>query len=278
MKLINGRSIAASILLELKKKVAGTFRVPGLAIILVGDDPASHTYVSLKEKAAQDVGIRFEKFIFPSPVDQKTLIEKINELNAREDIHGIVVQLPLPDHLDADAIIGAIAAEKDVDGFHQENIRLLLSGKVRFIPGLLRGILRLIGETGVQLSDKRAVIIANSATFSTPLAYLLDQRGMRVDVLLQPDTDLREVLQGASLIIVAVGRPQFITGDLVRDGAVVIDVGFSRGSDGKIHGDVDASTLTNKAGWLTPVPGGVGPMTVVMLLSNVVQACNLQTS
>lgn len=275
-KIIDGKKLAREIRTRLKDEVAQLSSTPGLAIVLVGDDPASHTYVGLKEKAAEEIGIHFEKHTFAVTASQPEVLARVEELNKRQDIHGIVVQLPLPHGLDEDAIIQAINPAKDVDGFHPENIRALLVGESRMVPGLAEGIYRLIVSTEVAVDGKKAMIFANSPIFTNPLEYILNQHGIQT-VSCSPDVDdCLEVSRQADIIVAVVGRPGYVTADMVKEGAILIDVGFTKDGS-QVRGDI-SDTAWDKASWATPVPGGVGPMTVAMLLENVVRAYRLQTT
>lgn len=271
-KIIDGRTIAAQIKQEIKTEISKLGRVPGLAVILVGADPASHLYVNLKEKACAEVGIHFEKYLFFATEPEDKIIAKINELNARANIHGILVQVPLPSPLSENQIISAISPAKDVDGFHAKNLALVLSGHPRIIPGVALGILRLIEETKVPLKDKTAVLLVNSTTFAAPIEFLLKQKGMVTQVLLAPAdlSTISDQLKNADVFISAIGRSRAIKAEMIKSGAIIIDVGTNHTADGTLTGDVDFETVKQKAGAITPVPGGVGPMTVVMLLKNVV--------
>ncbi|MFC1686957.1 bifunctional 5,10-methylenetetrahydrofolate dehydrogenase/5,10-methenyltetrahydrofolate cyclohydrolase [Patescibacteria group bacterium] len=277
MKLIDGKKLANELHKETAKEIEKMFRVPGLAIVLIGDDPASRTYVGLKEEYAEKIGMHFEKYVYPENVDQEVVLEKVEELNEREEIHGIVVQLPLPDSLDTNQIISSITPEKDVDGFHPDNVEMVLEGREHIMPSLIKSILYLADSTGFTFRDSTVVILANSKTFASPLASVLHRRKMDVAVVLPPFADFEQKTQKADLIIIAIGKPRFLKGNAVKKGAHIIDVGFTRGTKGVV-GDVDQKSVKDTAGWLTPVPGGVGPMTVATLLSNTVEACKLQTS
>lgn len=270
-QLLNGKAIAATIVSELKEEIKRLGIRPGLAVLLVGDDGASHMYVALKEKAAAAAGMHFEKILLPKNIEEELVLAKIDELNRKPDIHGIVVQLPLPPQLNENHITQAMFPEKDADGFHPKNIELLLAGTPRVVPNLLQGILRLIETTGVSLAEKTAVILSNSNVFTTPLAKLLADKGLLVTTIIAPAIKNNESqIANHDIIITALGRPHAITKDMIQEGAIVIDVGTTR-VDGKILGDVHPN-VSEKAGWLTPVPGGVGPLTVAYLLKNVVEA------
>lgn len=266
---IDGKAVAKMIIERTARRRADLGFTPGLAAILVGDDPASHLYVDLKEKACARSGIGFEKSVFPADAAETEILAKIAELNGRPDIDAILVQLPLPAGLDEDRIIGAMDPTKDVDGFHPENLAALLQGRPRLVPGLAAGIMELIGSTGVPLAGKKALVVANNPAFYRPLAKVLSDAGAVPEFSGPDEAGLAESSVRADLLIVAVGRPGIITGDLIKPGAVIIDVGTNR-LDGKLIGDVDAVSVRETAGWLTPVPGGVGPVTVAMLLANTV--------
>jgi len=267
--IIDGKSLAACIREESRQRIAKLGLKPGLGVILVGHDPASHLYVSLKERACADAGIRMEKRIFPAHATESEIIEAVDELNFREDIHAILVQLPLPAVLDESRVIAAINPKKDVDGFHPRNLEAFMNGDVRIVPGLVAGIMELLNATGEELVDKRAAIVANSDVFQAPIARALERAGAFPSFVRPDDKDLRKQVAAAGILIVAVGRPGFITGGMIKPGAIVIDVGTNR-VDGRTTGDVDGATAVQVAGYLTPVPGGVGPMTVAMLIRNAV--------
>ncbi|MFH1236291.1 MAG: bifunctional 5,10-methylenetetrahydrofolate dehydrogenase/5,10-methenyltetrahydrofolate cyclohydrolase [Parcubacteria group bacterium] len=275
MKLIDGKKLAATIRKKITAEIAEMFHVPGLAIILVGDDPASHTYVGLKEEAAKEVGVHFEKFLYPADIEQAAVVRRIEELNARDDIHGIVVQLPLPEGFDTGTIIETITPEKDVDGFHPVNKKMIQEGSGHLVPALVKSILELASSTGFSYEGMRAAILANSGTFADPLSMFLSKRGMEVSIILPPFNDYQISTRESHLIVIAIGQPGFLKGDAVKKNAVLIDVGFNHTAEG-VTGDIDSESVKHIAGWLTPVPGGVGPMTVAMLLANTVEACKLQ--
>jgi len=275
MRIIDGRKIALSIRKELKEEVAKLKEKPGLAIVLIGDDPGSHVYVSLKEEAAREAGIHFEKYIFPATVSEVEVIELIRQLNSNKVIHGIVIQFPLPEGFSKENIISAIILKKDVDGFHPDNIKALLASKPLIVPGLVAGIMKIIASTGEQLAGKRALVIANSKVFSEPLGYLFEQQGVATEAC-NPDKSSCDYLsREADILVVAIGRPNLIKAQVVKPGAIVIDVGYNRVNN-KPVGDVDFESVKNKVGWITPVPGGVGPMTVAMLLRNVLKVYEIQ--
>lgn len=274
MILLDGRSLAAKIRAEVKDEIVRLGVKPGLAVILVGNDPASHLYVSLKERACAEVGIHFEKYLFFATEPEEKIIAKIQELNGRADIHGILVQLPLPQGIDEGRVVQAIDAKKDVDGFHQKNLEAILRGAPSIIPGVTLGIAYLIDTAAaghLELKEKNAVLVVNSTTFAAPLEYLLEARGMNVHIVLKPATMSEEVqaqLRRATVVVVAVGIPNFVGANALKDGVIAVDVGTNRLEDGRLVGDIDFESVKEKPGFITPVPGGVGPMTVAMLLKN----------
>ena len=268
MQLIDGKSLAATIRASVADDIRGSGTHPKLAVLLVGDDAASHTYVRLKEKAAQEVGIATEILKLPKDAPDAELLAYIEKWNADPSVTAILVQLPLPDGHDTDAVIRAIDPAKDADGFHPENIAALQAGTATIIPPLHEGILRLIGQTDVPPNRTQAVIIANSDVFADPLRQLLKTAGAFVQTFTPEDLQ-PQVVREAGIIVVAVGKPRFLTRYLVKSGACVIDVGTNSLSDGTLVGDADAENLKDLPGWITPVPGGVGRMTIAMLLKNV---------
>ena len=268
MQIIDGKAIAKTIRENVKTRTQALERTPGLAILLVGDDPASHVYVNLKQKACEEAGIHFEKFVYDSDVTTESLIEKVHELNIRDDIDGVLVQLPLPSQ-DENAVIAAIDPKKDVDGFHPENQKLLEEDKPCLAPATALGIVKLIDSTEEDLSDRKAVVIG-SELFTRPIRKLLEERKVTTDRLDPKTLNPSETLE-YDIVIPVVGKPELVTKDMIKDGTIVIDVGTTRVED-HIVGDVDAKVQNQKTGWITPVPGGVGPMTVAMLLVNVLKA------
>ena len=242
---------------------------PGLAIILVGEDPASHLYVALKEKACEEVGINFEKYVFPISVSEEEILEKIETLNSREDINGILLQLPLPQQ-NADKLIAAITPKKDVDGFHPENLKKLETGESCPISPVVLGTLRLLDETQESFSEKKAVLVM-SQIFARPFKAMLARYNILTEVVADSDPALAEKTKSGDIVITAVGKPNLITGEMIKPGAIIIDIGTTKVGK-KTVGDVQQESVRQIAGWLTPVPGGVGPMTVAMLARNVVEA------
>lgn len=272
--MLDGRAMAQRIREKVKQRVLKLPTRPGLAVLLVGSDPASHTYVGIKQKACEEVGIRFEKFLYFATEEEKMLIEKIRELNARSDIHGILVQLPLPSQ-DASRVIAKIDPNKDVDGFHPENLRRLKAGEPAIASAVALGVVKLIEMAERAERAEWGAVIVSSPLFAEPLITLLTEQGIEATVVDYADPALTTKTKMADILIVAVGRPGFITGDMVKPGAVVIDVGTTKVDDA-LMGDVNRASVEKVAGALTPVPGGVGPMTVAMLLVNVLKAYDLQ--
>jgi len=278
--IIDGKAIAATIRGEIKAEVeavkAKTGKIPGLAAVLVGERKDSQTYVRMKKKACAEVGITSFGFDLPADITQKALLKVVWELNANPDVHGILVQLPLPAHIDDEEILGAISLEKDVDGFHPLNIGRL-SMKRRdplFVPCTPRGCIELLDRSGVEIEGKRAVVLGRSNIVGLPVAMLLLHRNATLTVCHSRTRNLPDVVREADILIAAVGRPQMVKGDWIKPGAVVIDVGVNAIDDPsakkgyRLVGDVDFDSAKEVAGMITPVPGGVGPMTIAMLLRN----------
>ena len=245
---------------------------PGLAVILVGEDPASQVYVRNKVNGCAQAGFYSEKHTYAPDVDPKTVFDKIAELNADPKIHGILVQLPLPKHFDAEAVLDAISSEKDVDGFRAENIGALVQGQRCFIPCTPYGAMKFFEEAGISLKGKDAVVVGRSNIVGKPMAMLLMHAGATVTICHSQTKDLKGHCLRADVLVAAIGRPKFITGDMVKPGAVVIDVGINRLPDGKLCGDVDFDSAKEVASFITPVPGGAGPMTITMLLANTLES------
>jgi methylenetetrahydrofolate dehydrogenase (NADP+)/methenyltetrahydrofolate cyclohydrolase len=277
-RLIDGKALAAELRAALKPAVAALAARgarPGLAAILAGDDPASQVYVRMKTQACEEVGVRSELHRFGADVSEARLLECIAGLNRDPAVHGVLVQLPLPAHLDAERVLAAVAPAKDVDGFHAENLGLLLRGAPRFVACTPAGVLRMLDHAGVPLAGRHAVVIGRSTIVGKPMALLLLQRDATVTICHSKTARLAEVARQADVLVAAAGRPRMVGADMVKPGACVIDVGTSRTADGKLSGDVDFAAVSEVAGWLSPVPGGVGPMTVAMLVANTVRATEL---
>jgi len=277
-KIIDGKSLAAALRASLKSKIdalAARGVRPGLAAILAGDDPASRVYVRNKARACDDTGVHSEIHELPENVSERALLERIARLNADRAVHGVLVQLPLPRHLDAHRVLDAVSPAKDVDGFHAVNLGALVQGRPGFVPGTPAGVMRLIEHAGVDLAGRQAVIVGRSNIVGKPLALLLLQKDATVTICHSRTRDLAAVARQADVLIAAVGRPGLITASMVKPGACVIDVGINRLADGKLAGDVDFDAVREIAGSITPVPGGVGPMTIAMLIANTVRAAEL---
>lgn len=272
-EIIQGTLIATSIRKKVHDRVIKLPHAPGLAAILVGNDPASRLYVSLKEKAAKEVGMYFEKVCLPPDVKTEEVLKVVEGLNVRNDINGILVQFPLHGQ-DENAIVAAIDPEKDVDGFHPENRRRLLAGEPSLVPPVALAIVRLIQATNQPLSEKQAVIIGNSDIFAQAVIQLLKESNVDAFFVSKEDESLAAKTRAADIIVVAVGQAEFLTKDMVQEGAIVIDVGTNK-VDGKLVGDA-AEDLLNHAGFISPVPGGVGPLTVAYLINNVLKAALTQ--
>lgn len=278
-QILDGKALAAEIRSEVKTQVAALAEKgvsTALAVILVGDDSASQVYVRNKIKACADTGIRSLEFRMPAETTQQQLLAKIAELNADEGVDGILVQLPLPKQINADAVISAIDPVKDVDGFHVANAGALVTGKQGFVPCTPFGVMRLIEKSGVNPRGKSAVIIGRSNIVGKPMALLLLAADATVTVAHSRTPDLSAVTRNADILVAAVGRAKLIKADMVKPGAVVIDVGMNRDENGKLCGDVDFAEVKEIAGSITPVPGGVGPMTIAMLMQNTVLAAQMR--
>lgn len=271
--IIDGKKISAQIKDELKEKVA-QLKEKGievtLAVIQVGNDPASTVYVGNKKKACAYVGIRSLAYELPEETTQEELLDLVRELNDRKDVNGILVQLPLPAHIDEDTVIRTIAPEKDVDGFHPQSVGMLSIGQKGFVSCTPAGIIQLLKRSGIQIEGKECVVVGRSNIVGKPMAMLLIRENGTVTVCHSRTRDLKEVTKRADILVVAIGKRQFITADYVKEGAAVIDVGMHRKEDGKLCGDVDFDSVEPVAGAITPVPGGVGPMTIAMLMNNCV--------
>jgi methylenetetrahydrofolate dehydrogenase (NADP+)/methenyltetrahydrofolate cyclohydrolase len=275
-RLIDGKALAQQVRERLAKEsaelIAKTGIKPGLATILVGDDPASHLYVKNKQKACDAAGIYIDDHKLPASTTQAELLALIEKKNADPKIHGILVQLPLPKQIDSKTILEAVSPNKDADGFHPYNFGRLVEGHPVFEACTPKGVIKMIESTGVTIEGKRAVVLGRSNIVGKPLALMLLQRNATVTICHSKTKDLPAVCREAELLLVAIGKAKFVTADMVREGAVVIDVGTNRLPDGKVVGDVDFEAVSQKAAWISPVPGGVGPMTIAMLLENTVES------
>ncbi len=259
---------------ELKKKGI----TPGLAVILVGDDPASQVYVRNKERACEEVGFYSEKYTLPENTTQEELNALVDKLNARKEISGILCQLPLPKHLDDKAVINRIDPKKDVDAFHPENVGAIMIGDYHFLPCTPAGVMELIHSTGVEITGKKAVVIGRSNIVGKPMAMLLLHENATVEITHSKTKNLADITRTADILVAAIGKAGFVTADMVKEGAVVIDVGMNRNAEGKLCGDVDFDEVSKKCSYITPVPGGVGPMTISMLMQNTLTAAKIQNS
>jgi len=272
---LDGKAVAAAVRREVQDRVARLKSAglePGLATILVGDDPASRVYVGNKERACGEAGIRSHGHRLAATTTQAELLALVGDLGRRADVHGILVQLPLPAHLDAQSVIESLPPAKDVDGLHPVNQGLLMAGQPGPRPCTPLGVMRLIDETGLTLAGRRAVVVGRSVLVGKPVALMLLERHATVTVCHSRTRDLAEEVGRADVVVAATGHPALVRGAWIRSGAVVIDVGINRGDDGKLCGDVEFAAAADRAAFITPVPGGVGPMTVAMLLANTVAA------
>lgn len=272
---INGKRISAEIKDELKEQVAA-LKQEGveitLAVIQVGEDPASTVYVGNKKKACEYVGIRSLAYELPEETTQEELLSLVRELNERDDVDGILVQLPLPKHIDEDMVIRTISPDKDVDGFHPESVGRLSIGEKGFVSCTPAGVIQLLKRSGIRIDGKECVVVGRSNIVGKPMSMLLLRENGTVTTCHSHTADLREVTKRADVLVVALGRPKFIDASYVKEGAAVIDVGIHRQDNGKLCGDVDFDSVEPVAGAITPVPGGVGPMTIAMLMNNCVEA------
>ncbi len=275
-KLIDGKAVSAALREGLKEKCeklrAETGVIPGLAVILVGNDPGSRAYVNQKGKACKELGYTSKMFFLSEDTSQDELLALIEALNADNSVHGILVQLPLPKHIDETEVIHAIDKEKDVDAFHRYNVGGIMTGHYDFLPCTPAGIMKLLEAYDINIEGKDCVIVGRSNIVGKPMAMLMLHGNATVTVCHTKTKDLAQKCKNADILIVAAGRQGLITGDMVKEGAVVIDVGTNRGEDGKLHGDVDTDSVMGIASYVTPVPGGVGPMTVTMLMKNTLTA------
>ena len=272
---MDGKALAAKVKEEVRAQVERMERKPGLAVVLVGDDPASRVYVNGKKKDCGECGIYSEEYAIPAQTSQRELLELVETLNVRENIDGILVQLPLPGHLDEREVLLAIRPDKDVDCFHPFNVGQLMIGEAGFLPCTPAGIMRMLKEYGIDLAGKRCVIVGRSNIVGKPQAMLMLRENATVTVCHTRTRDLKAECLRADILVAAAGRAGLITGDMVKEGAVVIDVAMNRDDAGKLCGDVDYAAAAEKASYITPVPGGVGPMTRAMLMENTLYAARI---
>ena len=274
-KIIDGKVISAAV----KERIAGEVAklkeasgVPGLAVIIVGEDPASKVYVANKKKACEQIGMLSEEYALPENTTNEELLALINELNNKKEINGILCQLPLPKHLDEELVINSILPEKDVDAFHPQNVGKIMTGDYDFLPCTPAGIMEMLKYENIEVEGKTCVVIGRSNIVGKPMSMLLLHKNGTVTICHSKTKNLKEVCLSADILVAAVGRPNFVTADMVKDGAVVIDVGINRLENGKLCGDVDFENVKEKASYITPVPGGVGPMTIATLMQNTLTA------
>ena len=273
--IIDGKKISAEIKEEAKLEVAALNEngiSVGLAVVLVGNDPASKVYVNNKKKACEALGIVSSEYLLPEDTSEEELLSLVRKLNSDDSVDGILVQLPLPRHLDEKKVIETISPDKDVDAFHPINVGKIMIGDYIFAPCTPAGIIELIERSGISIEGKSCVVIGRSNIVGKPMSMLLLHKNATVTICHSRTKDLKEVVRGADIVVAAVGRAKFVTADMVKEGAVVIDVGINRMDDGKLCGDVDFENVADKCSYITPVPGGVGPMTIAMLMKNTVAA------
>ena len=274
--IINGKEISKAIREEIKEAtellVKDTGIRPGLAVIIVGEDPASQVYVRNKKKACDEVGFYSESYELPESTTQEELNALVDKLNKSDKIHGILCQLPLPKHLDENEVIMRISPDKDVDAFHPQNVGKIMIGDYSFLPCTPAGVMALLERSGIEVSGKECVVVGRSNIVGKPQAMLLLHANGTVSICHSRTKDLASVCRRADILVAAIGKADFFTGDMIKEGAVVIDVGMNRRADGKLTGDVDFASVEPKASYITPVPGGVGPMTITMLMQNTLTA------
>lgn len=276
---IDGKAVSAAVQERIRletEQLKAQGIVPGLAVVIVGDDPASRTYVNNKKKACARVGFYSEEYALPAATSQEELLALVKELNERPEINGILVQSPLPKGLDEKAVVEAINPRKDVDAFHAVNVGKIMIGDFQFLPCTPAGVIELLDHAGIEIAGKECVVLGRSNIVGKPMAMLLLHRNGTVTICHSRTKNLREVCARADILVAAVGKPGFVTADMVKEGAVVIDVGINRNAEGKLCGDVDYDNVEPKVSYITPVPGGVGPMTIAMLMQNTLTAAKEQ--
>jgi len=274
-QLLDGKSLAAHVRGEVKRRVAALSQRgirPGLAVILAGEDPASRVYVRNKVRACEETGVRSTLIELPASVSEAELLARVHSLNQDREVHGILVQLPLPKQVNSAPVLEAVAPAKDVDGFHEANLGALLAGSPRLVPCTPAGVMRLLEHAGIPLAGRRAVVIGRSNIVGKPLSLLLLQKDATVTICHSKSRELERVAREADILVAAIGRAKLVGAAMVKPGACVVDVGVNRLADGTLAGDVDFAAVKDIAGWITPVPGGVGPMTIAMLLENCLHA------
>ena len=278
-KIIDGKAVSAQVKERIRQEAAELKKQGievGLAVVIVGEDPASKVYVRNKKKACEEVGFNSYEYALPEETTEQELLDLVNKLNADEKVNGILVQLPLPKHLDDKVIINNILPEKDVDAFHPVNVGKIMIGDYSFLPCTPAGVMELIASTGTEVAGKECVVIGRSNIVGKPQAMLLLHKNGTVTICHSKTKNLKEVASRADILVAAVGRAKMITKDYIKEGAVVIDVGMNRDENGKLCGDVDFEDCKDKAGYITPVPGGVGPMTIAMLMQNTLTAAKVK--
>lgn len=282
MQIIDGKKVSAQVKQEVKNETELLKKeysiTPGLAVVIVGDDPASRVYVNNKKKACELVGFHSEEYALSAETTQEELLSLVKELNEKKDINGILVQLPLPKHLDDKAVIEAINPLKDVDAFHAVNVGKIMLGEYDFLPCTPAGVMEMLHYYNIEVSGKNCVVISRSNIVGKPMAMLLLHENGTVTICHSRTKNLAEVCSRADILVAAVGKPKFVTADMVKEGAVVIDVGMDRDENGKLCGDVDFENVKDKCSYITPVPGGVGPMTIATLMKNTVKAAKIQNN
>ncbi len=277
--IIDGKAVSAQVKQRIKEETAKLKEQGieiGLAVVIVGDDPASKVYVRNKKNACEEVGFNSYEYALPAETTEQELLDLVNKLNADDKVNGILVQLPLPKHLDDKVIINNILPEKDVDAFHPVNVGKIMIGDYNFLPCTPAGVMELIASTGTEIQSKECVVIGRSNIVGKPMAMLLLHKSGTVTICHSKTKNLKEVASRADILVAAVGKPKIITADYIKEGAVVIDVGMDRDENGKLCGDVDFENCKDKAGFITPVPGGVGPMTIAMLMQNTLTAAKVK--
>ncbi len=277
-QIIDGKAVSARVKDEVRQEIEREGLEVGLAVVIVGNDPASRVYVNNKKKACEVCGIKSYEYALPEETTDEQLLELIDTLNADEKVNGILVQLPLPKHMNEEAVIARISPAKDVDAFSASNVGKIMIGDYAFLPCTPAGCMELIRSTGVEVSGRECVVIGRSNIVGKPMAMLLLHANGTVTICHSRTKNLAEVCRRADILVAAVGRPGFVTGDMVKPGAVVIDVGINRNAEGKLCGDCVFDECAQKASWITPVPGGVGPMTIAMLMKNTLMAKRIQSS
>lgn len=280
-KIIDGKAISANVKAQVKAeadKLKEQGIEIGLAVVIVGNNPASRVYVNNKKKACAEVGFNSYEYALPEKTTQEELLDLVKKLNKDDKVNGILVQLPLPEHIDENAVINTIRPEKDVDAFHPENVGHIMIGDFNFLPCTPAGVMEMLAQSGIETEGKDCVVIGRSNIVGKPMAMLLLHKNATVTICHSRTKNLAEICRRADILVAAVGRAKFVTADMIKDGAVVIDVGMNRLESGKLCGDVDYDGCFEKAGYITPVPGGVGPMTIAMLMKNTLTSAKVKNN